>query len=68
MPPNTPPEIAAKLSEAALRAAKDDTIRKRLNEVGVELFGAGPNELGAFIKAELAKYRELSRTAGIKLE
>ena len=68
MPPNTPPEIAAKLSEATLRATKDDTIRKRLNDVGVELFGAGPIELGAFIKAELAKYQELSRTAGIKLE
>jgi tripartite-type tricarboxylate transporter receptor subunit TctC len=68
MPPSTPPEIAAKLSEATLRAARDDAIRKRLNEVGVELFGAGPNELGAFIKAELAKYQELSRTAGIKLE
>lgn len=68
MPPNTPAEIASKVGEAALRAAKDEIIRKRLNEVGVELYGAGPTELGAFIRAELAKYQELSRTAGIKLD
>jgi tripartite-type tricarboxylate transporter receptor subunit TctC len=68
MPPKTPPEFARKVSEALLQATKDDAIRKRFDDVGVELVSTGPAELDAFIKSELAKYQELSRSAGIKLE
>ena len=68
MPPKTPPEIARKVSDAALQAVQDDGIRRRFDEVGVELVGTGPVALGAFIKSELAKYQDLAKSANIKLE
>jgi tripartite-type tricarboxylate transporter receptor subunit TctC len=68
MPPKTPAEFAKRVSDATLAATKDDGIRKRLDDVGVELVSIGPLELGAFVKSELTKYQELSRTANIKLQ
>jgi tripartite-type tricarboxylate transporter receptor subunit TctC len=68
LPPKTPAEIAKKVSDATLQAANDDGIRKRLDDVGVELVSIGPAELGIFIKSELAKYQDLAKSANIKLE
>jgi tripartite-type tricarboxylate transporter receptor subunit TctC len=68
MPPKTPPEYAKKASDAVLLAATDDGIRKRLDDVGVELVSNGPADLETFIKSELAKYQELAKSANIKLE
>jgi tripartite-type tricarboxylate transporter receptor subunit TctC len=68
MPPKSPPEIAKKASDAVLLAATDDSIRKRLDDVGVELVSIGPAELGTFIKSELVKYQELAKSANIKFE
>jgi tripartite-type tricarboxylate transporter receptor subunit TctC len=68
MPPKAPPEIAKRVSDAVLEAATDDGIRKRLDDVGVEVVSSGPAELETFINLELAKYLDLAKSANIKFE
>ena len=40
----------------------------RLAEVGSELLDIPPQQFGAFIRSELAKYEALAKSAGLKLE
>jgi tripartite-type tricarboxylate transporter receptor subunit TctC len=68
MPPGTPPEFARKVSDAAMLAARDDGVRKRFDDVGVELVSIGPTEFATFIKSELARYQDLAKAANIKFE
>jgi tripartite-type tricarboxylate transporter receptor subunit TctC len=68
MPRDTPAEVAQKVSDALADAGRDQTIRKRYDEVGSELLDVPPQEFGAFIRSELAKYEALAKSAGLKLE
>jgi tripartite-type tricarboxylate transporter receptor subunit TctC len=68
MPPKTPPELAKKVSDAVMLAASDDRIRRRFDDVGVELVSIGPTEFGTFINFELTKYQQLAKSANIKFE
>jgi tripartite-type tricarboxylate transporter receptor subunit TctC len=68
MPPGTPPKFAKRVSDAVMLATTDDGIRKRFDDVGVELVSIGPAEMAIFIKSELAKYQDLATSAHIKFE
>jgi tripartite-type tricarboxylate transporter receptor subunit TctC len=68
MPPGTPPKFAKRVSDAVMLATTDDGIRKRFDDVGVELVSIGPAEMATFIKSELAKYQDLATSAHIKFE
>lgn len=68
-PAGTPKEIVAKLN-ADLRAVLARTeVRDRLTNIGLEVMGSGtPEEFGAFLQAELAKWAKWVKDAGIKPE
>ena len=68
-PANTPKEIVAKLHAAVVRALQEPDIRKRFVEDGAEPTpSATPEEFGAFIRSELAKWAKVARDANIKAE
>src|SRR3954452_24235479 len=55
-PAGTPPEVIAKLNEAALQALADPGVQAKLQGFGAQVKGSTPDELGAHVQAELAKW------------
>lgn len=67
-PAGTPKEIVAKLAAAINQAAYSPDIKQRLLDQGAEPVGNTPEEFGAMVKDEVAKWGEVVRAAGIKPE
>lgn len=64
-PAGTPPAIAAKLNKAAIEAMADPAIHKQLTDLGYEVIGGTPDELGRAIAADYDSKGELLRAANI---
>jgi tripartite-type tricarboxylate transporter receptor subunit TctC len=68
VPRGTPPEVVAKLN-GALRAALDSTyVKARLQVLGLEAIAGSPDEMSRFAAAERAKWGQVIRNAGIKVD
>jgi tripartite-type tricarboxylate transporter receptor subunit TctC len=70
-PKSTPKPAVAKLNAAAVEALADPAVRKRLADVGQEIFPREqqtPEALRAFHAAEIAKWRPIVKDANIKAE
>ena len=71
VPKDTPTEIVLKLNAAIVDALADATVRKRLTDIGQEIFPRDrqtPEALYAFHKAETEKWWPIIKEAGIKNE
>lgn len=67
-PKSTPPEIVARLNTAALAALADETVRKRLLDLGCIIApdaGLTPDALGAHVRAEVDKWTPVIKAAGV---
>ena len=64
-PAGTPAPIIAKLSAAANAALADPAIRKQLTNLGYEVVGGTPEQLGALIAKDFDAKKELLRAANI---
>jgi len=62
-----PAPIVRKLHAAIAEALKSPDVVKRLSSDGSTPVGSTPEQFGAHIKSEIAKWRKLSQEAGIKL-
>jgi tripartite-type tricarboxylate transporter receptor subunit TctC len=65
-PKGTSPEIVAKLNAAAAKALDDETVKKRLADLGSVVPGAAdrtPQALGALVKSEIAKWTPVLKAA-----
>ncbi len=67
-PRGTPRVIVKKLNETAVAALEDPALRARLVEIGAEPAPMSPEELGAFISAEIIKWREVVNRGGVSGE
>lgn len=67
-PAGMPQPIVTKLNGALAQTLRDPAIRKTLIERGAEPIGNTPAEHAAFIKAEIEKWRQVTRNAGLKPE
>ena len=67
-PAKTPGDIVAKLSAALVKSLKSDAVRERFDTLGAEVWSSTPEQLGQFIKDDLAKWSRVVKTAGIKVE
>jgi tripartite-type tricarboxylate transporter receptor subunit TctC len=65
-PAGTPRDIVMKLNGEILRILNRPDLRERLIESGAEPGGGTPEEFGAFIKAEIAKYAAVVKTAQLR--
>jgi tripartite-type tricarboxylate transporter receptor subunit TctC len=64
-PKGTPPEIVARLADAANKALSDPPTRKRLEEIGAVLpKQPGPEALRALVASEIEKWTAIIRAAG----
>ncbi|WP_439598492.1 Bug family tripartite tricarboxylate transporter substrate binding protein [Falsiroseomonas sp.] len=67
-PKGLPPEILARLNEAAVAVLADPAVRQRMAGAGVDAADATtPEQTRAFLAAELQKFRGIVREAGINL-
>ena len=67
-PRGTPKAIVKKLNETAVAALEDPALRARLIEIGADPAPMSPEELGAFISAEIIKWREVVNRGGVSGE
>ena len=68
-PANTPRDIIMKMHAATLRALQDPAVKKRLNDDGAEPTpNATPEEFGAMLRSETAKWAKVVKAAGIREE
>ena len=67
-PARTPVPIMTRLHETAVAALALPEVRDRLREQGAEVVGNTSAELAAYVVAEIPKWAELARQAGVKPE
>lgn len=67
-PAGTPRETVAFINASMGRALASADLRERLIGLGFEPFASTPGEFGAFLAAEVRRYAQVIREAGIKLE
>jgi tripartite-type tricarboxylate transporter receptor subunit TctC len=70
-PRGTPKNVIAKLNAAVVEALADPAVRQRLGDLGQEIFPREqqtPEALGAFQRAEIARWWPIIKEAGLKSE
>jgi tripartite-type tricarboxylate transporter receptor subunit TctC len=67
-PARTPPEIVAKLNAAFTAAVNDPDMRKKFAEDAITPAPSSPEELGRFLKSEIAKWDKVIRDKGITIK
>ncbi|WP_416064646.1 Bug family tripartite tricarboxylate transporter substrate binding protein [Rhizobium sp. ZK1] len=67
-PANTPPDVVSRLNAAANKALTDPAVAERMKEFSATIVGSTPEELGAHVKAELAKWKPVVDGAHIQME
>jgi tripartite-type tricarboxylate transporter receptor subunit TctC len=71
VPKNTPKDIVAKLNTAAVDALNDPAVRKKFEDLGLQMPPAdklAPEALGAWQRAEIAKWWPMLKAANVRLE
>ncbi|WP_432727074.1 tripartite tricarboxylate transporter substrate binding protein [Variovorax sp. W6] len=68
LPAGTSAPIAEKLHKAVVETLKEDEVRKRFVDVGVQPVGSTPAEFADFLKKEDAKWADVIRKGNIKLD
>ena len=66
-PAKTPKAVIDRVHAAAAKALKDEAVLARLATSGSQPIGAGPAELDAHIRREIARWDKVLKTAGIQL-
>ncbi|WP_440982150.1 Bug family tripartite tricarboxylate transporter substrate binding protein [Shinella sumterensis] len=67
-PAGTPPEVIARLNQSANTALKDPAVAERMKEFSATIVGSTPEELGAHVKAEIAKWTSVVRDAKVQMD
>lgn len=67
-PAKTPKAIVQRLNGELRRIISDPTVKERLAGLGFDAFASTPEELDAFVRADLAKWTKWVREAGIEPE
>jgi tripartite-type tricarboxylate transporter receptor subunit TctC len=65
-PAGTPPQIITKLNGVLRPIIDSPEVQARFKNVGFEGFSSTPEELGDFIKAQLALWGKMIKTANIQ--
>ena len=71
VPKDTPKDVVAKLNKAAVDALNDPAVRKQLENLGLQMPPKDkltPDALGAWQKAEIAKWWPMIKAANVKVD
>jgi tripartite-type tricarboxylate transporter receptor subunit TctC len=67
-PAGTPPEVIAKLHDAAVKALQDTSVQTSLGKLGVDIVGDTPQEFRAYIEREIPKWAAIVKASGATLD
>ena len=67
-PAGTPPQVIAKLHDAAVKALQDQGVQASLGRLGVDIVGDTPTEFAAYIKAEIPKWTAIVKASGATMD
>ena len=67
VPAGTPADIIARLDAEVLKILKDEMLRKRFNELGMEVSPVSGTALVERIRREAARYKQIIEQTGVKL-
>ena len=67
-PAGTSGEIIARLNRELLAALKNNDLRQRLMTEAFEPIGTPPEELGAYMKSEIARWAKLIKATGTRID
>jgi tripartite-type tricarboxylate transporter receptor subunit TctC len=67
-PAGTPPQVIAKLYDAAVKALHDPDVQASLGKLGVDIVGDMPQEFQAYIKSEIPKWTAIVKASGATLD
>lgn len=68
IPAKTPPEIAARISDAVIKAVRSPTVREQYLALGAEPMGNTNEQFGDYIKKEIAKWTVVVKDSGAKVD
>ena len=68
VPAGTPPAVVDKLNAEIVKALKSPDVRDRLALQGAEPLGSTPQEYGAYVKKELARWAGVVKATGVTLD
>jgi tripartite-type tricarboxylate transporter receptor subunit TctC len=68
MPAGTPPELVGRMNSELVFALKRQDIRERVVAAGAEPSPSTPEEFGALIRSEIAKWAEVVKASGAKID
>ena len=67
-PAATPSAIVTRLHHEVTRMLQEQVFRERLAGVGIDAASSNPEEFGAFIRAEIATWTKVVKTAGVRID
>ena len=67
-PAATPQDIVSRLASGVARAARDPVVREQLRKQGADSVGNSPAEFNAYLREELARWSEVVRVSGAKVD
>ncbi len=67
-PAGTPSDIVARLSVETRKIVEMPEVKAQIAQIGFEIFGSTPQELGAFVKDQLVRTERMVKDAGIEPE
>lgn len=68
VPAGTPPAVVERLNAEIVKALKSPDVRERLALQGAEPLGSTPQEYGAYVKKELARWAGVVKATGVTLD
>lgn len=66
-PAGTPPDIIKKVHDESMKVINDPGMRAKFAQLGLDTVGGTPDEMGAVIKADIAKWAKVIKDASIKV-
>jgi tripartite-type tricarboxylate transporter receptor subunit TctC len=67
-PAGTPPEIIARMQQEVAKAMQAPALRKVWEDQGAQLGGNSSAEFASFVKAEIAKWAEVVKASGARID
>jgi tripartite-type tricarboxylate transporter receptor subunit TctC len=67
-PAKTPAAAVNRLAAEIGKAVQSEELKSRLQEIGIEALGLGPEEFAAFQKAEIVKWGKAVKESGAKVD
>ena len=67
-PRNTPQPIVDRLNQALAKTLASPVLSAALMERGVTIAASGPKEFGAFMKADIEKWKAIARDSKIQVD